>query len=103
MGADETLRVDPAVLRGHAVSVGAAAEQLMAQLTQLDDQVGQLLGGWSGAAGTAYASAWELWQQGAREVHLGLAMLAHLVGQAPAVYQSNEAGAAQAERAVRGG
>jgi WXG100 family type VII secretion target len=103
MGADETLRVDPVVLHGHAASVGGAAEQLMAQLTQLDDQVSQLLGGWSGAAGTAYGSAWELWQQGAREVQLGLAMLAHLVGQAAAAYQSNEAGAAQAERAVRGG
>jgi WXG100 family type VII secretion target len=103
MGADETLRVDPVVLQGHAVAVGGAAEQLMAQLAQLDDQVGQLLGGWSGAAGTAYGSAWELWHQGAREVHLGLALLAHLVGQAPAAYQSNEAGAAQAERAVRGG
>ena len=103
MGADETLRVDPVVMQGHAVSVGGAAEQLMAQLAQLDDQVGQMLDGWSGAAGTAYGSAWELWHQGAREVHQGLALLAHLVGQAPAAYQRNEAEAAQAERAVRGG
>lgn len=103
MMADETLRVDAVVMQGHAVSIGGAAEQLMAQLTQLDDQVGQLLGGWQGAAGTAYGSAWALWHQGAREVQLGLAMLADLVAQAAEAYQSNEAAAAQAERAVRGG
>lgn len=101
--ADETLRVDPVAMQGHAVSIGGAAEQLMAQLTQLDDQVGQMLGGWQGAAGTAYGSAWELWHQGAREMQLGLALLADLVGQASGAYQSNEAEAAQAERAVRGG
>jgi WXG100 family type VII secretion target len=102
MGADETLRVDPATMQGHAASVGGAAEQLMNQLAQLDDQVGQLLGGWRGASGTAYGSAWQLWHQGAREVQLGLALLAHSVSHAAGAYQSNEAGAAQAERAVRG-
>jgi WXG100 family type VII secretion target len=101
--ADETLRVDPVVLQGTAVSLSAAAEQLSAHLSQLDDQVGQLLGGWQGAAGTAYGSAWELWHKGAREVELGLSMLAHLVGRAGGAYQGNEAGSALAERAVRGG
>ncbi|OBI43217.1 WXG100 family type VII secretion target [Mycobacterium colombiense] len=101
--ADETLRVDPAVMRGAAVALGAAAEQLSAQLSQLDDQVGQMLGGWQGAAGTAYGSTWALWHKGAREVELGLSMLAHLVGRAGGAYQSNEAGSARAERAVRGG
>ena len=101
--ADETLRVDPVVLQGTAVSLSAAAEQLSGRLSQLDDQVGQLLGGWQGAAGTAYGSAWELWHKGAREVELGLSMLAHLVGRAGGAYQGNEAGSAHAERAVRGG
>ncbi|OBB94006.1 WXG100 family type VII secretion target [Mycobacterium sp. 852002-40037_SCH5390672] len=101
--ADETLRVDPVVMQGAAASLSGAAEQLSAQLSQLDDQVGQLLGGWQGASGTAYGSAWELWHRGAREVELGLSMLAHLVGQASGAYQGNEAGSAQAERAVRGG
>ena len=101
--ADETLRVDPVVMQGAAVSLSGAAEHLSAQLSQLDDQVGQLLGGWQGASGTAYGAAWELWHRGAREVELGLSMLAHLVGQAGGAYQSNEAGSAQAERAVRGG
>lgn len=103
MSADGTVRVDPVVMQGHAVSVGGAAEHLMQQLAQLDDQVGQVLGGWQGAAGTAYGSAWRQWHQGAREVQVGLALLAHLVGQASEAYQSNEAGSAQAERGVRGG
>ncbi|HEX5252678.1 MAG TPA: WXG100 family type VII secretion target [Mycobacterium sp.] len=100
--ANETLRVDPVVMQGFAASLGGAAEHLSAQLAQLDDQVGQMLGGWQGASGTAYASAWELWHRGASEVQLGLAMLAHLVGQAGGAYQSTEAGSARAERAVRG-
>ncbi|OBB67192.1 WXG100 family type VII secretion target [Mycobacterium sp. 852014-50255_SCH5639931] len=101
--ADDTLRVDPVVMQSHAVSIGGAAEHLSAELSRLDDQVGRVLGGWQGASGTAYASAWELWHRGAREVQLGLSMLAHLVGQAGEGYQANEAGSAQAERAVRGG
>ncbi|BBY04148.1 WXG100 family type VII secretion target [Mycobacterium seoulense] len=101
--ADETLRVDPGVMQSHAASIGGAAEHLSAELSALDDQVGQMLGGWQGASGTAYASAWELWHRGAREVQQGLSLLAHLVGQAGEGYQSNEAGSAHAERAVRGG
>ncbi|MEB4208604.1 WXG100 family type VII secretion target [Mycobacterium sp. 94-17] len=101
--ADETLRVDPVVMQGTAASLSGAAEHLSAQLADLDDQVGQLLAGWHGAAGTAYGSAWELWHKGAREVELGLSMLAQLVGQACRAYQDNEALSAQAELAVRGG
>lgn len=101
--ADQTLRVDPVVMQGFAVPLSGAAKQLSAQLSQLDDQVGQALGGWHGAAGTAYGAAWELWHRGAREVELGLSMLSHLVGQAGGAYQDTETGSAQAERAVRGG
>lgn len=75
----------------------------MQQLSQLDDEVGQMLGGWQGAAGTAYGAAWRQWHQGAREVQIGLALLAHVVGQASEAYESNEAESAQAERAVRHG
>jgi WXG100 family type VII secretion target len=100
MGAAETLRVDPLVMQEFAASLDGAAGHLSGQLAQLDDRVGQLLGGWRGASGTAYGSAWELWHQGAREVQLGLSILAHLVGQAGEAYQRNEAGAAQVERAV---
>ena len=103
MTADATLRVDPALLRGCAASLGAAAEDLASELAELDDRVGQTLGGWRGASGTAYGSAWRLCQQGAREVQAGLSMLARLMSQAGAVYQDNEAVATRAERAVRGG
>ncbi|OBH75231.1 WXG100 family type VII secretion target [Mycobacterium scrofulaceum] len=101
--ADETVRVDPVVMQSHAASIAGAAEHLSSRLAQLDDQVGQMLGGWQGASGTAYSSAWELWHRGAREVQLGLSMLGHLVGQASEGYQANEAGSAAAERAVLGG
>ncbi len=75
----------------------------MTQLAELDDRVGQLLGGWRGASGTAYGSAWELWHRGAREVQAGFSILAHLVGQAGGHYEDNEAGSAQAMRAVHDG
>jgi WXG100 family type VII secretion target len=101
--AEETLRVDPVVMQGIAVSLSGAAKQLSAQLSRLDDHMGQMLGGWHGRAGTAYGSAWELWHRGARDVELGLSMLSHLVGQAGGAYQRTEAGSAQAERVVRGG
>jgi WXG100 family type VII secretion target len=101
--ADETLRADPLVMQSFAASLSGAAEQLSARLSQLDDEVGQMLHGWQGVSGTAYGSAWELWHRGAREVELGLSMLAQLVGQAGGAYQSNEDGSAAAERAVRGG
>ncbi len=103
MAADQTLRVDPAVMRGAAVSLGGAAEQLMGQLAGLDDRVGQVLGGWRGASGTAYGSAWELWHRGAREVQAGLSILARSVAQAGGVYQDGETGAAGELRGVRDG
>jgi WXG100 family type VII secretion target len=87
-------------MQDFAVSLGGAAEHLMAELAALDDQVGQMLGGWRGASGDAYGSAWELWHRGAREVQAGLAILAHLVGQAGGLYTQNEASAAQQEREV---
>ena len=62
-----------------------------------------MLGGWRGASGDAYGSAWQMWHRGATEVELGLSMLAKAVGQAGAGYQQNEAGSAQALRAVRNG
>src|SRR5437588_13102363 len=100
MGADGTVRVDPMVMQEFAVSLGGAAEHLTAQLAQLDEQVGQMLGGWRGASGTAYGSAWELWHRGAREVQAGLAILAHLVGQAGGLYEGNEASSAETMRGV---
>lgn len=103
MGVDSTLRVDPEVLQGAAASLSGAAEHLVGRLAELDDTVGQMLGGWRGASGTAYGSAFQLWRQGAREVQLGLSMLAQLMAQAGGVYPDNEAAAAEALRAVGNG
>ena len=100
MAADDTLRADPLAMRGFAETVCGAAEDLRNQLAALDDQVGDMLGGWRGASGSAYAAAWELWHRGAGEVEVGLSMLARLVAQAAALYQANEAVSAQELREV---
>src|SRR4030088_2151315 len=102
--ADETnLRVDPLVMHGFAQALLGGAENLRSQLAELDGQGGEMLGGWRGASGNAYGSAWEMWHRGATEVELGLSMLAKAVAQAGGGYQQNEAGSAQALRQVRGG
>ena len=101
--ADDTLRVDPLAMRGFTEALRSSAEDLRSRLTALDDQVGDMLGGWHGASGSAYAAAWELWHRGAGEVETGLSILARLVGEAGGRYQGNEAVAEQAMREVRGG
>jgi WXG100 family type VII secretion target len=88
---------------GFAQALGGAAEALRNRLSELDGQVGEMLGGWRGASGGAYGSAWQMWHRGATEVELGLSMLAKAVAQAGAGYQQNEASSAQALRAVRDG
>ncbi|OMC56121.1 secretion protein [Mycobacterium sp. IS-836] len=90
-------------MRGFAQSLSGAAEDLRSRLAELDGQVGEMLGGWRGASGDAYGSAWQMWHRGATEVELGLSMLAKAVAQAGAGYQQNEVGSAQALRAVRNG
>jgi WXG100 family type VII secretion target len=100
VAAENTLRVDPPAMKGFAQALRGAAEGLRNELADLDGQVGEMLGGWRGASGSAYASAWELWHRGAGEVEVGLSMLARLAAQAGGVYQQNEAASAQALREV---
>ncbi|BBZ45977.1 WXG100 family type VII secretion target [Mycobacterium parmense] len=90
MAGDNTLRVDPHTLRWSAAALSNGAEELRNRLTDLDDRVGALLGGWRGASGSAYGSAWELWHRGAGEVEAGLAILGRLVAEAGGAYQENE-------------
>jgi uncharacterized protein YukE len=59
VAADDNLRVDPQVMQGFAQGLLGAAEGLRNQLSELDGQIGELLGGWRGASGDAYGSAWE--------------------------------------------
>lgn len=103
MGAEETLRVDPQVMQRFAAALGGGAKDLQNRLAELDGQVGEMLGGWRGASGGAYASAWELWRRGAVEVQLGLLQLATSVGKAGVDYQQNEAASAEALGGVRDG
>jgi WXG100 family type VII secretion target len=97
------LRVDPQVMQGFAQGLLGAAESLRNRLSELDGQVGEMLGGWQGEAGDAYGSAWQLWHRGAAEVELGLSILAKAVAQAGQGYQQNDAGSAQTMRQVHGG
>ncbi|BAX90890.1 WXG100 family type VII secretion target [Mycobacterium shigaense] len=103
MTAADNLRVDPEVMQGFAQGLLGAAESLRTRLTELDGQVGEMLGGWRGGAGDAYGSAWELWHRGAAEVELGLSALAKAVAEADNGYRHNETGSAQTLRQVHGG
>ncbi|CDO86852.1 secretion protein [Mycobacterium triplex] len=103
MAAGNELHVDPQLMDGFAQSLLGAAENLRSQLAELDGQVGEMLGGWQGGSGSAYAAAWELWQRGAREVETGLSLLARAVAQAAKGYQHNEAVSAQLVRGVHRG
>jgi WXG100 family type VII secretion target len=103
MCADNTLKVDPAATQRFASALSGRAQDLQNRLAELDGQVGELLGGWRGASGGAYAAAWELWRRGAGEVQLGLSQLAQAVGGAGMGYQQNEAASARALRGVRNG
>ena len=95
--------MDPLAIQEFSQALRGCAENLRNQLADLDDQVGEMLGGWRGASGSAYASAWELWHRGAGEVELGLSMLARLVAGAGGIYQGNEAASAQVLREVTHG
>jgi WXG100 family type VII secretion target len=101
MGAENTLRVDPEAMQRVAAALSANAGDLQHRLAELDRQVGEMLSGWRGASGGAYAAAWELWRRGAGEVQLGLSGLARSVDEAGAGYRRNEALAARALRSVR--
>lgn len=101
--AQNNLRVDPLVMHGFAQALHGGAADLRNRLDELDDQVGEMLGGWRGASGGAYGSEWELWHRGAAEVQVGLSILASLIAQAGAGYQEDEAASAQALREVGNG
>jgi WXG100 family type VII secretion target len=88
------------MMNGFAHALLGGAEDLRNRLADLDGHVSEMLGGWRGASGGAYASAWELWHRGAGEVEVGLSMLARLIAQAGGGYGANDAASAQALREV---
>jgi WXG100 family type VII secretion target len=89
---DELLRVSEMLSRG--------TENVSESLKALDAQVSNTLGGWRGASGAAYEDIWRQWHSGADEVHLGLSLLAELLGQAAHDYASQEQASAAAVRSV---
>jgi hypothetical protein len=99
---DNTVRVDPEALQRAARGVNDGAEDLRSRLAALNREVGTLLGGWDGAAGSAYAAVWEQWHCGAGELQEGLAILAHALAEAGLAYQCNETRSAGALRLVVG-
>jgi len=103
VAAEDTLRVDPLTMRGFSEALCGRAEDLRNQFAELNGQVGEMLAGWRGMSGSAYASAWELWHRGAGEVEMGLSMLARLVARAGGLYQANESASTQALRGVHRG
>ncbi len=103
MAAQDAVRVDPEAMRGFAEALAGRAEELRNQFAELNARVGDMLGGWRGTSGSAYAAAWELWHRGTGEVEVGLSMLARLVAQTGGLYRENEASSAPALRGVRRG
>jgi WXG100 family type VII secretion target len=90
---DDRLVVSPAVLASTGESVGAAAEHLLAGLSDLDAEVVELLGLWTGAAGGSYAQVWRQWHEGAQKVQAVLMLLAEGLGRAGRGFEANESAA----------
>jgi WXG100 family type VII secretion target len=100
---DGELKVEPAVLASTCEAVSSAAEHLLAGLKDLDTEVGQVLGSWTGTAGGSYAEAWRQWHAGAQKVQAALATIADGLAQAGHGFDANERAAALNLRSVEGG
>jgi WXG100 family type VII secretion target len=94
------LRVQAEAMHVVSQALSSAAEDLHNQTADLDGQVRELLDGWHGGSGGAYAAVWDSWHRGAGEVQLGLSMLAKAVGMAGSDYQNNESASAAKLRSV---
>ena len=82
--------VAPWELDATAGAVRVADEQLRDALARLSLDAQTLLDGWRGAAGAAFAQAWELWYGGACEVLAATDSMARLLGATGQGYQSAE-------------
>lgn len=89
------LRAQPEAMHVASQALSSAAKDLHSRLVELDSQVRELLGGWHGGSGDAYAAVWDSWHRGAGEVQLGLSILAKAIGVTGAEFQSNEEASAQ--------
>lgn len=76
-------------------ALSSAAKDLQSRLVELDGQVRELLDGWQGGSGSAYAAVWDSWHRGAGEVQLGLSILGKAIGMTGAEFQTHEDAASQ--------
>jgi WXG100 family type VII secretion target len=98
-----TVRVQPEAMQTASQALASASKDLQTRLVELDAQVRDMLEGWQGNSGGAFAEAWELWHKGAADVQLGLSTLAKAVGNAGNQFQAQDAAAKQkAEGIYRG-
>lgn len=95
MAERSVLRAQPETMHVVSQALSSAAKDLQIRLVELDNQVRDLLGGWQGSSGGAYAAVWDSWHQGAREVQKGLSIMANAVGSTGAEFQTNEEASAQ--------
>ncbi len=84
------LRVQPEAMHVASQALSSAAKDLRSRLAELDGQVRELLDGWQGSSGSAYAAVWDSWHRGAGEVQLGLSTLAKAIGVTGAEFDSEE-------------
>ena len=84
------LRIQPEAMHVASQALSSAAKDLHAQLCELDGQVRDLLGGWHGGSGGAYAAVWDSWHRGAGEVQLGLSILAKAIGVTGVEFRDHE-------------
>jgi WXG100 family type VII secretion target len=97
------LQAEPAVLAASCEALSSATDHLLQQLKSLDGTVTSMLATWKGTSGGAYSDVWDRWHQGADEVEKGLAMMAHLLGEAGKAYEEQEQTSSDSVRGIYGG
>ena len=97
------LRVQPEAMHVASQALSSAAKDLRSRLVELDGQVREVLDGWRGGSGGAYAAVWDSWHRGAGEVQVGLSILAKAIGVTGVEFQDHENASAQALDGVYGG
>ena len=90
------VRVQPEAMRLASQALSNAAKDLHTRLIELDGEVRDLLNGWRGGSGGAYAEAWDSWHRGAAEVQSGLSIMAKAVGVVGVEFDTHEQASTQA-------
>jgi WXG100 family type VII secretion target len=85
------LSVDVDAVIDASIRVSNTADELSGKLDSLDGVAGGLLGsGWTGEAGSSYREAYDLFHQGAKEVHEGLGKMHEALADAAREYAAQE-------------